>query len=273
MKLSVIIPNYNKKNYIEACIRSVISQTFSVTEIIVVDDASTDGSQKVIEGLAARYQIIKPYLLPKNRGVSFARNFGVCQAEGDYVTMLDSDDFYYSNNKLEKEMHSLFDLQCQNIKNPISYSRIIKVDSNGVPLKMTDSIFYTMEGNILLDLLSGKQCVNLPRDYCISRAFFQHCGGYNEKLSFYEDLDLLIRLARDGYFVCTEVIGTAYRNVPEGLSKKTVSEHKKVVNDITFKYIKELPSLQKIICICEWCLNRGKTKIKNGKRKLIGKNG
>lgn len=89
--ISVIIPLYNKKNSIEATVRSVTAQSYSDWECVVVDDGSTDSSANIVLHLAetdSRIRLIRQ----ENRGVSFARNHGVADARGEYVIFLDADD-------------------------------------------------------------------------------------------------------------------------------------------------------------------------------------
>jgi len=92
MKISVIIPIYNTEDCVERCVRSVMSQTFSNIEIILVDDGSTDSSGQIIDRLAAEDSRIRVFH-KKNGGSSEARNLGIANATGDYLGFVDSDDF------------------------------------------------------------------------------------------------------------------------------------------------------------------------------------
>lgn len=89
--VSVIIPCYNKASYVADAIRSVVGQTYSDVEIIVVDDGSTDGSLALLEKLATTYENVQLIIQP-NQGVSAARNAGLRAAHGTYVMSLDADD-------------------------------------------------------------------------------------------------------------------------------------------------------------------------------------
>ncbi len=90
-KISVIIPVYNSESYVERCIRSVISQSYSDLEIIVINDGATDQSVKICEALSASDDRIQLYH-QENKGVSSARNRGLDIAAGKYIFFLDSDD-------------------------------------------------------------------------------------------------------------------------------------------------------------------------------------
>lgn len=100
-KVSVIIPMYNSEKYIKDCLNSVINQTYSNLEIIVIDDCSTDSSLELVRNIKdSRIKIIK---FDENKGVSNARNKGIELAEGDYICFIDSDDIWVEN-KIEKQI-------------------------------------------------------------------------------------------------------------------------------------------------------------------------
>ena len=92
---SVVIPLYNKQDYIEATLKSVLNQTFQDFEIIIIDDGSTDNSLEKLSKLKdTRTTIIKQ----KNAGVSVARNKGIDLAKAKHIALLDADDLWYSNH-------------------------------------------------------------------------------------------------------------------------------------------------------------------------------
>ncbi len=92
-KISVIIPVYGTEKYLEKCLQSVLNQTYSNLEIIVVNDASPDNSQAIIDQYASRYDNIKSIVLKENKGLYHARLAGYDCATGDYIAFLDSDDY------------------------------------------------------------------------------------------------------------------------------------------------------------------------------------
>ncbi|WP_083638326.1 glycosyltransferase family 2 protein [Anaerostipes sp. 494a] len=90
--ISVIVPAYNIENYIERSIRSIMNQTYSNLEIIIIDDGSTDATGTIIDRLAKEDQRIIP-IHKKNEGVSAARNTGLDIAKGEYIGFVDGDDY------------------------------------------------------------------------------------------------------------------------------------------------------------------------------------
>ncbi len=101
MKISVIIPVYNSKPYLERCVKSVLNQTYKDIEIILVDDGSTDGSGELCDELASCHSLITS-VHQENQGLSGARNTGIRHARGEYIAFLDSDDEWLLDDGLEK---------------------------------------------------------------------------------------------------------------------------------------------------------------------------
>ncbi len=105
-KVSVIIPVYNCIKYLEKAIKSVISQTeFNSIELILVDDGSSDGSERICDEYSAKYpNLIAIHQI--NSGVSVARNMGISSAKGEYIAFLDSDDDirFYSRDALRRRV-------------------------------------------------------------------------------------------------------------------------------------------------------------------------
>ncbi len=91
-KISIIIPVYNAGSYINICLKSVIEQSYTNWEIILIDDGSTDNSKEIYEKIATKNNKIKVFR-QKNKGVSSARNLGLEKADGDYIVFLDADDW------------------------------------------------------------------------------------------------------------------------------------------------------------------------------------
>lgn len=96
-KISVIVPVYNVEKYLEKCVTSLLVQTLKEIEIILIDDGSTDASEKMCKDFAKKYpEIVKSYR-KKNGGLSDARNYGMQYATGQYIMFLDSDDYIESS--------------------------------------------------------------------------------------------------------------------------------------------------------------------------------
>lgn len=98
-KVSVIIPIYNVGLYIRKCLDSIVNQTLKNIEIICINDGSTDNSIGIVEEYAKLDNRIKVIDFKENKGVSIARNTGINQANGEYISFIDPDDFIDYKNK------------------------------------------------------------------------------------------------------------------------------------------------------------------------------
>lgn len=92
-KVSIIVPVYNVENYLTKCLDSLVNQSLSNIEVLVVNDGSKDSSEKIMEGYAQRYPEKIKAFTKENGGLSDARNFGLDRASGDYIGFVDSDDY------------------------------------------------------------------------------------------------------------------------------------------------------------------------------------
>lgn len=268
--VSVIIPNYNKEQYLPTCLDSVLNQTYMNIEIVIVDDCSTDLSRKIISQYADRYKLIHPVFLERNGGVSRARNMGIKLAKGKYVTALDSDDFYTNNRKLEKELETL------TIHNShgIAYSYRLLLDQKGQAFQeeRTDLKRY-ISGDAFFRLLTEPNAYGfVQRDYCISKEYLISAGGYDESSSYYEDYDLLLRLTRDYPLYYTGADGTGYRIISTGLStdqRKNDGRQFRIPQKIRLKYISYLPLNRRLYALCIWLIESAKLEIRISGRKIL----
>lgn len=101
MKVSVLVAVYNAEQYLDKCLNSLLSQTLGDIEVVCVDDASTDSSLQILRRYEAGDSRIKVVALEHNTGLAHARNVALREAEGEYICMLDADD-WYSDDALEK---------------------------------------------------------------------------------------------------------------------------------------------------------------------------
>ena len=107
VKVSIIVPVYNSKNYIKKCIESILIQDLKELEIIIIDDGSSDGSSEICDKLSKKDKRIKVFHR-ENGGICEARNYGLMQAKGEYIAFADHDDlvkqgFLSNNYKLAKK--------------------------------------------------------------------------------------------------------------------------------------------------------------------------
>ena len=108
--VDVILPNYNKAEFLEEAINSVTTQTYNNWKLFIIDDSSRDDSKKIITNYKS--QNIKAIYLHKNKGVAFCRNLGIRSSDSKYISFIDSDDCW-SQNKLEEQIFFMEKLNCE----------------------------------------------------------------------------------------------------------------------------------------------------------------
>lgn len=138
-KVSVILPNYNGEDFIKDSVQSVLSQTNVSLELIIIDDCSYDNSIEVIRKFKdPRVKLIK---LDNNMGVSNARNIGIENSTGDYISFIDSDD-YWIESKLETQLNFMSQ---HNLNLTYSSINIIDTKNNFKKIFTTKTIFSSFE--------------------------------------------------------------------------------------------------------------------------------
>ena len=103
MLVSIIMPTYNCGEHIEESLRSILAQTLTDWELLIIDDCSTDQTAQILKPYLERYPAIRYDALQEHRGAAFARNEGIKKARGRYIAFLDSDDVW-KPQKLEKQI-------------------------------------------------------------------------------------------------------------------------------------------------------------------------
>lgn len=102
-KVDIIMPNYNKSEYLNEAINSVLSQSYKNWKLYIIDDNSSDASSKILQKYRKNKKI-KTFFLEKNRGPSFCRNLGLKKSNSEFIAFLDSDD-YWKKNKLKDQIN------------------------------------------------------------------------------------------------------------------------------------------------------------------------
>jgi len=195
--IAVIIPLYNGARFIEEALDSVFKQSLRATEIIVVDDGSTDDGAGVaiVERLAKTHRLT---LLHKpNGGQSSARNLGVQHAHSPLVAFLDQDDVWYPNHL--QELAKPFQTASGRPPGWV-YSNLDEISEDGalVCRNFLNTLPAVHPQSSVQDCIRQDMFV-LPSAALISRAAFEAVGGFDEELCGYEDDDLFLKMFRAGY--------------------------------------------------------------------------
>lgn len=191
-QISVILPTYNRAYCIRRAVDSVLCQTWSHWELLVVDDGSTDNTEEIIAAYAASDERVRYCRKARNQGVSAARNEGIRLARHEYIAFQDSDDVWHAD-KLEKQMR-IFENQPEL---GLVYCAMQGTRQDGSAVRVPDISIdrRLLQGNLYGLLLQGN-VIDAPtavmRKSCVEK-----CGGFDEGLSCLEDWELFLRIARD----------------------------------------------------------------------------
>ena len=181
MNISVVIPSYNRIEFLKRSIDSVINQTKKPFEIIVVDDGSTDGTETMIK---SDYDFVK-FIKQKNKGVSAARNIGIKVSIGQWICFLDSDD-EWKKDKLEKQINAMK----SNPGYKFFHSNEIWI-KNG--LRINQKKKHKKYGGDIFDKCLD-MCRISPSSVMIDKTVFDEVGNFNEDLVVCEDYELWLRI-------------------------------------------------------------------------------
>jgi glycosyltransferase involved in cell wall biosynthesis len=202
--VSVVIPSYNVKPFLADAVRSVLRQTWTQLETIVVDDGSTDGTGQLAEQLAASDPRVR-VIHKRNGGVSSARNAGAAVAQGEYVSFLDADDMLLPE-KLERQL-AVFDLfpSCD-----LVFSDHYVGDSRLTPLHLECSCPPSMP---LQEVLLYRNWF-APMSPLMRSEFQKRIGPFDENLTGSEDWDYWLRASWCGVLVYLPGPVAVYRTHP-----------------------------------------------------------
>jgi len=189
------MPVYNGARHVGDSIASVVAQTLRPTEMFVVDDGSTDGSQERVEAIPTPFP--RHLLHQDNRRQSAARNLAAAQASGKYLAFLDHDDIWYPHH-----LETLVAALEEDPRLGWAYCSIDEMDSEG-RLVALDVLRGLNEGvehpkTNVFNMLSADMFI-FPSAAVVRAEAFHAVGGFDERLSGYEDDDLFLRLFRAGW--------------------------------------------------------------------------
>jgi len=224
--VSVIIPTYNCAAYIAETINSVLGQTIKDLELIVVDDGSTDQTREIVASYGAPVRLVTK----TNAGVSSARNVGIRHALGQYICLMDHDDYWFPD-KLELQLNEMN----KHAEIGVVYSSFILwyPDKEG-SFPNSNSFDRASFSNDIDEEYSGwiyhlllLDCWVLTSTAMFRREVFDRCGVFDESLPYSEDWDLWLRLSRDYPFIKLQKPSTLYR--------QHVQQGNRVVRNIDYR--------------------------------------
>jgi glycosyltransferase involved in cell wall biosynthesis len=217
--VSVVCLCFNHERFVEEAITSVLHQSYPNIEVIVVDDASTDGSRDIIEKLVSRYAKVKYFPLSQNVGNCRAFNCGLAQATGSFVIDFATDDVMLPD-RIRKQV-DLFSTLADDYG--VVFSNADYVDEGGKIIR--NHYDYLFSKGLLRKISQGDVYRQLLSTYFISsptmmvrRNVFDALGGYDETLS-YEDFDFWVRSSRKFRYAYLDEVTTRVRMTKRSMSR------------------------------------------------------
>jgi len=260
--VSVILPTHNRAKYIAKAIESVWRQSYKNLELIIVNDASTDATAKLVGSLAKYNPKIIILHNEINLGIVASLNKGIKAARGKYIARLDDDDVWCDDKKIEKQIDFLE-------KNPgycLVGGGVIKVDKNNKEIvryllpKEDEYIRKT----ILINNVFAHTTVLFRKD------IFQKVGGYDEQFAFIEDWDLWLKMGKVSKFYNFQEFFVLYldqeHNDPYHYRNYKIRRNVEVNITLRKKYMNSYPHYRKAILFCwaSYCYSFMPFKIKLG---------
>jgi glycosyltransferase involved in cell wall biosynthesis len=198
--ISVVIPVYNNESTIQETIESVLTQSFSELELIVINDGSQDSTLKIVSSILDPR--LKVFSYP-NGGLAATRNRGISHASGEYISFIDADDLW-TPDKLEAQFKALQ----VNPQAAVAYSWTDWIDESGQFLRPGGHI--SVKGDVFATLLV-RDFVESGSNPLIRAEALAEVGGFDESLPAVEDWDMWLRLAARYEFVCVPSPQILYR--------------------------------------------------------------
>ena len=231
--ISVIIPTYNSDKYISEAIHSVLRQTCTDYEIIVIDDGSTDRTREIIEN---NFPQVRYFYIP-NQGVSRARNYGIRRAKGEFIAFLDSDDLWLPE-KLEKQL-KVFNADHELM---MVFTEHLIFDTHGFRDRKFSKKNRIMKGDVVKNIFLSSHVTTST--VMVRRRVFREIGYFEESMMAAEDDNLWIRIALKFRIHLLDEVLVHYRVVENSLSRTECNLYDGLLKNIDM-IEKKYPELRK----------------------------
>lgn len=209
--VSIIIPTYNRAEYLPQAIESVRAQSYQDWEMIIIDDCSTDNTQAVVASFLSdsRIRLVRN---ETNQGIAKNRNRGIELARGQYIAMLDSDDVWIDREKLAKQVDFL-----NKHSDCVLVGTFMKeIDTQGK--EIADVTFAETDNSIRASLLYKNHIAQ--SSVVFRKEIAQAVGGYDETLTTMEDHGLWLKMATHGTVAVLPSYSLGYRVHESSVTKK-----------------------------------------------------
>lgn len=242
--ISIIIPTFGRTNYLIRAIESVLNQTYSNFEIIIVDDNGESSENQIrtyekIKDILKKDSRVKYIIHKKNLNGSAARNTGISIAKGEYICFLDDDD-EFNREKIFKQFYKL-----QSLNNDWVACYTGHIRSFGKGNRKNVEYLATNEGNILYDILAFNIDHVSGSSLMVRKEVIDKINGWNEKLNRHQDYEFIAKIASEGKIaVISEPLVTIHVHEGSGRERRFNDIEKTRLNYIYHveNLIAELPT-------------------------------
>lgn len=213
--VSVIIPAHNSAAYIGQTLQSVLAQSITDIEVLVVDDGSTDTTASIIKEIALRDQRVH-YIHQVNQGVAVSRNTAMKQASGEFIAFIDSDDIW-----LPDHLKDVLEVMNDDKSIGLAHANITTMNLAGESIETLKRNVKLLSGHIFMPLLMRDEHI-VCSTVVIRKLCVDKLGFFDEALTWWssEDRDLWLRISREFKIAYLDRATTLYRINPSGLSYK-----------------------------------------------------
>lgn len=210
MKISILVANYNNGKFFKDCYKSIVGQTYSDWEVVIVDDKSTDNSVEMIKSVIGNDDRFRLFEHPVNQGVGIIKAMLIELAKGDVCTFLDPDDAI-TPTALEGHVKELQ----KNGEIAFTYSRLVKCDENLNPVSEFKAAMQVPNGDT-----SFFNCpVQIAPLVCFRKSFYERCGKMDTSKKIAEDQDIYLKMYEIGKVKFVDQSDYLYRAHSGGISQ------------------------------------------------------
>lgn len=246
-KFSVVISVFNKDKYIAETLKSVLAQTFTDFEVVILNDGSTDNSEAEI----AKFDDPRiRYFSQHNQGAGAARNAAIAKARAEYIALLDADDHWYPYY-LEEQNRLITEFPAQSV-----FATATELKRNGKTFKNSYSIKTIAANAVVVDYFEASQLdsVLLSISTVVKKKVLQEVGGYDPAIRSGEDTDLYVRIGLKYKVVFSPKVCATYIVRKNSLFQSV----NKITDKATFepyeKHEKDHPALKKFLDLNRYSL-------------------
>lgn len=246
-RFSVVIAVFNKEKYIADTLKSVLAQTFTDFEVVILNDGSTDHSEAEI--LKCNDPRIR-YFSKENQGASAARNFTIRQAKAEFIALMDADDFWYPNY-LEEQNRLLSEFPSESV-----FATATEIKRNGKVFKNSYSLQTIGTDAIVVDYFMASQLdsVLLSISTVLKKCVFEEVGWYDPKIKSGEDTDLYVRIGLKHKVVFSPKVCATYVVRKNSLFQSVKNLEEKANFEAYEIFEKDNPALKKFLDLNRYSL-------------------